>query len=197
MFRASTLTTLHHYFFLYKTRPGLLRPTGTTPQGSPSLPAPAPAQTSTWPLHRRHRKQLPRASIATACSLVFHVAPDYRASRNSRTDLAAQAKISRELGHRAPARRRRIQHRVCLHHDQHARKLFGGGHKGKKPEHLEVGDGPPTSGALESSIRQRDHKPGEARCLRACTNQCSPSRTEGGGHAVGKTSKKMTSTKVV
>ena len=138
----STPMTLHNYFFLCKTHPGDLRPGGTQRRyyRLPLYLRLCPRQHRR--LHRRHRKQPPRAPIATPCNTVLiallpaakflsPVATDYRANRNSRAALAGLFQedplqqlhtISREFGHRVPTQRRRVQHRVRLRHDQHARK---------------------------------------------------------------------------
>lgn len=50
---------------------------------------------------------------------------------------AVQARIKLEFKHRAPTRRRRDQHKVCLRHDQHAGKLFGGEMKEQIPNTFE------------------------------------------------------------
>ena len=58
--------------------------------------------------------------------------------------------------------------------------------KGKHAEHLQGDCRLPSSGTLASRIIQRDHKPGEARRLRAGNNCRSPGRTECGRYAVSK-----------
>ena len=56
---------------------------------------------------------------------------------------------------------------------QRARKLFGGGEQGINPEHLQVSDDPPTSGALEGGFRQGDCESRKAWCVRAGTHHLS------------------------
>lgn len=136
----STPTTLQNYFYLYKPRPGVLRPRGPHHKNHRLLLYLRLHRRLHRRLHWWHRKHLPRAPIATPYRPVLD--------------------------------------------------------KGKNPEYLQGGYGLPTSGAFESSIRQRDRKPGEARRLRAGINHRSPGRTEVGRHTVGKTrSRKMRRTK--
>ena len=126
---------------------------GSTPRGSPSLPVPTPV-----PVPAPAAAPVPSQATATGTNLYATqpgvtravtrsqvpspAATDYRTNRNNCAALAglfakqhaptaAQARISREFGYRVQTRPRRVQHRVCLCHDQHAKMLFGGRDKGK------------------------------------------------------------------
>ena len=97
----------------------------------------------------------------------------------------AQTRISSEFGHRAPTRRR-VQHRVRLRHDQHARKLFGGEIKEKVRNTFKEVAGLPQAERWEAASDRDTTSLEKHGVYRAGTNHRSPGRTEGDRYAVGK-----------
>ena len=61
----------------------------------------------------------------------------------------------------------------------------GGGEQGTNPEHLQGGDDPPTSGALEGGFRQGYRESGKAWRVRADTHHFSTEQTKGRRHSLG------------